>query len=380
MTKKYNIKSLRLLVLLILLALTGQMVFADNGVDEAKKYLKKQITQNIEILISSNKQDILNADVISSDVGFDIVKDSSRSIIAKKLFLIYNGEINSFYDELELVKSDKFIKAINPKFRLKTDNDANQFGSMLYALRYGNIGKIFREDNKWCFINGKWFGKLEYYEVSTNDKNIITSIDYISKEMETPENAKPFDLDFSYLEKIEEKLDKKYKKLIKKELKKDFPSCTFDVVPMEIKNLKSDIKLFYCRFKITHKSEYGSNSSHDIFVLMKNKNKYTIIEDEEDLLNNEIFNKTVISNFRIKNDEQARDFERMLDIIMPDYNIFDRKHYKKDGVWCFVRNDDFGQPQGILVVVDKNGKIIYTEKCYNINESSIKEAKEKAKK
>jgi hypothetical protein len=68
----------------------------------------------------------------------------------------------------------------------------------------------------------------------------------------------------------------------------------------------------------------------------------------------------VRKDFSIKNAGDAKIFETALDKIYPinwDADLKDKKFFKKDGKWYFIRGDFFDNKKGFIITLDANSKI-----------------------
>ncbi len=374
MNSKCKSLGMKVFMIVVLFAVCGQAVFTDKSIEEAKNYLQKQVRQDSFICVDKNEQSILNAEVLKADINFHLGGGSSSGIM-RAWFLKSNNHLKKFNTEDDLICSAEFLKAINSKFRLKTDKDEDAFCNLLSTINDRlTRGRVFKEKkNKVCFVIDEFFDDVTYYEVSIKKSGKIKGIKTIKKEMELPENTKRYTLNYSE----QNTTDPKDAKLMHKALEKDMPELSFELVEIKIAKLKNP-KLYNARFTVTYKDEYGSSSSITEFALLKNKNKYEIIESTDNLFENKNVKRAVIANYSIQTENKAKEFERMLDSIEPA-DSFNKKHFKKGDVWCFVRNESFGDLTGFLVTVDSKGKIINIEKSDKIDDAGIAEAESTAK-
>ncbi len=372
MNRNWKRLSLKGLMMVLLFLICDQAVSAEKSTKEIKKYLQKQIRQDSFICVDKKEQSILNAEVLKADINFHLGGGSSSGI-TRAWFLKSKGLLRQFYSEDDLISSAEFLKAINSNFRLKTDEDEEAFCNLLHKINNNFRGKVFKEKNKLCFVSDEFFDDVSYYEVSIKKTGEITGIKNLKKKMELPENTKSYSL--NYLEQNIAKLEDA--KLMRKALKKGLPKLSFKLVRVNLKKLKN-IKLYNAGFTVTYKDEYGSSSSITEFALLKNKNKYEIIENIDNLFEHKDFKRAVIASYSIQTKNKAKEFEKMLDSIEPA-DSFNKKHFKKGGVWCFIRNESFGDLTGFLVTVDATGKILNIEKSKKIDDAGIAEAESTAK-
>ena len=67
------------------------------------------------------------------------------------------------------------------------------------------------------------------------------------------------------------------------------------------------------------------------------------------------------SSYKMTSQEQATDFEKVLDKLFPVFYAGHKQIYQKDGQWFFIRDESFGEKEGVVVSVDDKGKVIDIE-------------------
>jgi hypothetical protein len=67
------------------------------------------------------------------------------------------------------------------------------------------------------------------------------------------------------------------------------------------------------------------------------------------------------SSYKISSQEQATEFEKVLDKLFPVFYAGHKEIYQKDKQWFFIRDESFGEKEGVVVTVDDTGKIIDIE-------------------
>ncbi len=362
----------RFFAVLFLVAISSQALFADRDIENAKKYLKNQIKETDSIFVSQNNQNIVNADIIKSRIDFDLGEGFSSGI-SSACFFKHKGDLKMFDIESDLICSPDFLKALNSKFKLKTDDDIENFRNLLNKIDGSLRGVVFQEKNNICFVIRKSFDDVSYYEVKTKSNGRIESIKYIEKKMDIPSDVKIFDLEWVNVKEA----NKNDKNKIAKLMKKTLPNCSFKLIKLKIPKLGKNIKVYDGKFIVRYaEAEFSYESTHE-FTLVEKNNKYTIIDSKEKLLENEDFKRAIISSYSIMSKEQAMAFEKMLDEIKAG-DSFQKKHFKKGNAWCFVRDESFGDLTGFLVIVDASGRIINIERSTEINASEIKQAELRA--
>lgn len=149
-------------------------------------------------------------------------------------------------------------------------------------------------------------------------------------------------------------------KIIKKEILESLKIDVKEITLDEFKNI-SNIKLY--KSSVSFEKKKGSmNSSftmnHDIHAFYKNKAiSLELPSSSEELVN---FTKIIKKDFRIKKVEDALYFEKFIDKIFPKSSFFSqyKKPIKKDNNWILYRGTFFDHLSGLIITVDKSGKII----------------------
>ncbi len=360
-----------LLSLLLLVGLTAQ-IFAQKDIKKAKQYLEKQIKQNEKYLLSKDKQQILNADIIEASLFTEQIGTLIEGNLLKT-----DGNISAFKNAEKLITSQEFIKAINPSFSLKTVDDAAKL-RLVFIFSDSNRSRhteVFKQDGKWCFVYKEWFGELSYYEVSTSKTGQITNIKTATKKFKPNFIAEALQ-DGNYVDK-NAKFSTADKELINKSLKKIIKDYRITLKPISFKGISGDLKFYKGVLAVLYFFNNDFIEAKNLhFIMLDNKNKYEIVFEKEELLEKEGFMKAISSSYSIKNEADAKKIEALFDELKPA----DKEHkklYKKDNVWCFVRSKFFDDLRGFLVLIDKTGKIQRIRKVDNINEESILEIQNK---
>ncbi len=362
----------RFFCLLFLFLISAQIVFAEISLDGAKKYLQGQIKGSYLVYVDTEDRQILNGQVLKARLDFDFGDGSSTGITGAS-FLKTNEGFKKFDIDSDLICSSEFLKALNPKFKLKTDKDIEAFCYLLYQITERSEEKVFKEKNKLCFVIDTFFDEVEYYEVTIKSTGKILGIKFIKKEMKLPSSTNEYNLDYIQTKDA----NKADAKKMEQYLKKIMPDMSFDVLELKLNKIKNSVKLYDVRFTVTVKDEYGSSSNITEFALIKYNNKYEIIDSTDNIFENQNIKREVISKYTIKTEKDAVVFEKFLDGIKAA-DKFKKKHFKEGSVWCFVREEKFGDLTGFLVTVDKTGKILNIEKSDEIDSDEIAQAEETA--
>lgn len=66
-------------------------------------------------------------------------------------------------------------------------------------------------------------------------------------------------------------------------------------------------------------------------------------------------------SYKMTSQEQANVFEKVLDKLFPVFYAGNKDIYQKDKQWFFIRDESFGEKEGVVVSVDDKGKVIDIE-------------------
>jgi len=124
--------------------------------------------------------------------------------------------------------------------------------------------------------------------------------------------------------------------------------------------------IFYNIAIITvEKDETGSmKSTENIKAVKNNKDEFLLFKEISDMTK-------IIKEDFILNSKTAKIFQDALDILFP-LGHFDKKHknnYQKGEKWFFIRGETFNKKTGVVVTIDKKGKIV---KINKIRKDSLK--------
>ncbi len=362
------------LLLAMILILTSQSIFAQSKIENAKQYLEKQIRDNVEVIVDKSKQQVLNSNVLAVSKTINLGDPYNNTDIAN-LYLIQNkSKLKSFSRMAELIQSKEFIDAVNPKFRLKTKEDVAKFAWVIMTLRRyesGSFGRleVFKKDDKWCVVTRSWFGDVSYYKLETESGGKISGIKHFKEKMEISKIDVP-QIREDYSGKSES-ISSADKKLLYKELQKVVEGYKFNLTAFSIYGVPKELSFFDGSLEISETYEDGvKGTSESPFILISKGAEYYVIRSKDELLENKEFAQALSKKYKIKNEADAKKFEAVLDSIKPAEKEI-KKFYKKDNVWCFVREKFFEDERGFLVLTDKSGKILYMENVHKISDTEI---------
>jgi hypothetical protein len=75
--------------------------------------------------------------------------------------------------------------------------------------------------------------------------------------------------------------------------------------------------------------------------------------------------------FKLESEVDAQEFEKMLDAVFPVFFSSGKEIYQEGNSWIFVREESFGEKNGIVVVVDAAGVVQNIEAVQNIENGEV---------
>lgn len=108
----------------------------------------------------------------------------------------------------------------------------------------------------------------------------------------------------------------------------------------------------------TQQDEYTYSSPYLAYSF---NGEYKVLQDKAGLL-------PLINKDYTINEKSAVQFENVLDVLFPlgHFEKDDKENFRRDNQWMFVRDESFGEKDGIVVDFDENGKITKIEEKSNI--------------
>lgn len=76
-------------------------------------------------------------------------------------------------------------------------------------------------------------------------------------------------------------------------------------------------------------------------------------------------------DFKIKSETDAREFEKMLNTLLPVFFASGEDVYQEGNTWVFVREESFGELKGVFVQVDDDGGILKIEDADEIVKNGL---------
>lgn len=362
------------ILITFLFLFSGLSLANQHNTSNAKIYVKEQISERIAFLITSEQQEVLDANIIDADLVFP--SNNPLCNISNLFFLKTEKRISSFSSKKALIESPQFVDAINTSFRLKTEDDALKLRSLLFAIDNETKGKIFKKDKKWCVVKQEWFDDLDFYEVTTDSKGRIIAIDNKKEKMQIPDGAMGDRSNILY-EKIKKELSDNEIAVVRAELNKSSASLDIKLTPLTINGLAHDTKLYNLKIEISKTENDVTELSIYTYILLSYNDKYSIAKGKGDLLTDDLFMESIVQQYSIKNETGAAQFEILLDNLNPVDDLTVKTFFKRENVWCFVRDKSFEDLEGVLVLCSENGKILYVDRLRKIDDAAILKMKAK---
>jgi len=81
----------------------------------------------------------------------------------------------------------------------------------------------------------------------------------------------------------------------------------------------------------------------------------------------------IVPGFQLISEVEAKEFEKMLDLIFPVFFPSGQEIYQENNTWVFIREESFGEKNGVIVKVDDQGKILSINKAEAIERNNFSE-------
>ena len=101
---------------------------------------------------------------------------------------------------------------------------------------------------------------------------------------------------------------------------------------------------------------------------------HTILKSDETLMEVIEYNDLlpfIRPSFKLKTETDANDFEQMLDVFFPVFFSGGKDIYQDGDTWVFVREESFGELNGILVTVDGDGVVLKIEEVEGLESGDV---------
>jgi len=130
-------------------------------------------------------------------------------------------------------------------------------------------------------------------------------------------------------------------------------NITIDADAFKGQSLSKILDAQFFSVKVTY-SHMGIELESEMMVIKQNDN-FSKFYNVDELL------PVIKPSFKITSEEQAADFEKVLDKLFPVFYAGHKEIYQKDSQWYFIRGESFGEKDGVVVTVDNKGKIVEIE-------------------
>lgn len=308
---------------------------------------------------------VSNARVIRGEVQYGSPACDAVSLSSGLLFLVTNDGIHDFRTENQLIRSSAFVDSMREEFRLLGYEDALRFQDFLFLLDERWSGTcFFRKGNDWFFVRRKFFDDISAWKVSTDANGKILSIGYDdAMDVAIPEDAYDDSSCSEYNEPEAWTIEDSTFQRIREVLKARFEfSESIRLIESAELGMISDAQIQEIALTLSEEyedEEYGllTESSHQVLTGFYRNGILSCFDSFDDLLVSPEFLASIRTDFRLDSPERAAIFEAMLDQTTSYFDP-EKLHRFEDPVWCFVRDESFGNKQGYAVTVDVNGMIM----------------------
>jgi hypothetical protein len=342
------------------LALSLSLFAQSSDKEKAISYLNEQVHCNIECIVNPAVQDIVNADILNASLDINLGDKYYDASIYSRILLKSESVNASIEAKYYLFTSPEFIQALNPDFKLKTEEDGVKLRSLLFKFDDESRGEFFTVEDKWYFIKSEFFEDISVYVVSVDGEGNILNIVLKDLEIEKPETCMGSASNIRLDKPAEDYLSEASKAEIESMLYEQ-ANYSFELEPIENKTLA--IQLYNGELSETQLLADGveASSSYSFVMLAKNDN-FSVVRSKSKLFENQSFREEVIAGYKINTTAEAQAFQDFIDQFLyaeDEHKIF----YKEDDIWVFVREESFGDLSGLLVSVNENGGIKHLDEC-----------------
>lgn len=330
------------------------------------EYLSSTVKYTDKLIVNSSVQSLIKSDILEAGLSVNIGDKYNDALILSSYFISVDGKLIPFESRSAILSSPEFIELIkNNKFKLKTEENAIALQTLLCLIDNNDPLGYFKIDKTWYFVREEWFGDIKAYEIITDKKSNIISIKYHSDlKKDIPES-------FSAVNK-KEKFGR-----IKDDVSKEDSSAAYNYlsqkanytfssakVELPIDTKEASASIYYCGLESTEIYQAGDQCTTNYsFMLMSNNGKYQKFKDGKAVTESDLFSEDILKSIKINNEEDAKAFQGIIDIINPVDNSFRilKKFYLQDGIWFFLRDKSFDDLYGYMVKTDETGAIKFVD-------------------
>lgn len=320
-----------------------------------ESFLDNSVKLQTYPVVLKDKVGFFNADIINVALAVNLGNPYNDTQIAGTYILKDKNRTTLFNNMQDLYSSPEFREALSAK--IKTYEDAVPLSSFFRTLNNGlSFGYYFNIGNKWYFTtsDGGFFG-ADGFVLTCSGNGTIENIEMqYDIKFEMPEEAKRNE-DASYTDLSDFSISAEDKELVLQELKKK-ADYSFTTSPAPEYKL-GKLEMLTGELTVSEKYDDMESTGTYPFLIIKNGEEYTPVQDKSYLLENELYRDAVKSEFALKTDADAMKFRAFLDKFM-DADAEVKSHKKVAGdVWFFANTTSFEDTLGVLLLTDKKGQI-----------------------
>ena len=330
-----------------------------------KNYLKT--TKKLETIPLSygdfNK--VFETDVFEATIQQEFPKPDgvARIPISSAIFLRMNNKIFPFPYLDSLMASKEIIASIKEGLTLKTNEDAITIYEALNVLdpdgARENLGYI-NENETWFFIRNENDFSEEHsgYMFSTSSNGSIASIlPHTVKNMDTGKVVVP-DINFRRETGHKLSLSDSEIEFVRNYIETN-STASFGVDTLatpKLNELNANLYTYSIVYTVEQNGFSGSHSHSGMFVIEFNGTMQHIDSNKE-VPCSKLFKQIANAQITLSTNDDAQQFECLLDEINPAKSEEIKSFYKEGKAWHFVRDTFFDDKSGYVVEIDTNGKI-----------------------
>ncbi len=350
------------LVFTLVIIFIGIVGFSQSKNDstDISKYLYNQLDYHQTRLSCYALDSISSIEFYSTKMNFPT---GDGGYIPTEYFLCKTGDsFKKVISSPELLCANEFIQSIKSNIIIKGINDALKFQEILDAVdirnNFNGDKEIFKIDDAWYFIRDKFFEDYEMFVVHVSTKGKIEAIEYKKeKDVIVPDSA---------VKSSSHKADWGYKipsvsikdSIYLHRFINENSHFHFEFTALQSRLIEKITSAKFYKAKIVFTDRGFSNAT--VFKLMKYNDGIIHANSGKGLLKNILFLTSLQNVFMFNSEDDALTFEEALDVIDPisTFDVEHKAHLFKDGKWCFIRGESFGEKSGYVIETDTNGKIV----------------------
>lgn len=325
--------------------------------DAAMRFLEERVEASAQCIVGKGNQHVLDADVVLASLSINTGNQYNNSEIYHAYFLKHGSSYIEFASLHEMLASESFVKAFNKKFVLKSEEDGLALRSLFFQFDDESRKGFFQKDGKWYFIRSEFFDDYSGYEIMTDKKGRVTQIiSHSDLKVEIPAQLMGSAANKRYKKPGSDYLsnDDIHNMESKLREKADF---NFKLEAMDISPLGINLQVYDADLIVREVTEEGSVATFERpFALLLKDGEFAVVESKRKIEQHDLFAKAIKEKYVIKTEVDAQAFETFLDLLG---GAEVKKHYFKEGIWYFVREESSDVPSGYMVKVDEVGNFKY---------------------